>query len=89
MKRLLLDSAVGSEYVYRKREWLQVMLDTDLAGLYCVPVKALNQTVKKNKERFPSDFMFQLTKLEKNELVTNCDYLKNLKFSHNNPYVFT
>ena len=68
---------------------IQVMVDSDLAELYCVPVKALNQAVKRNKERFPEDFMFQLTKLEKNELVTNCDYLKNLKFSPSNPYAFT
>src|SRR3989344_7145566 len=68
---------------------IQVMVDSDLAELYCVAVKALNQAVKRNKERFPDDFMFQLTKLEKNELVTNCDYLTNLKFSPNNPYVFT
>jgi len=68
---------------------IQVMIDSDLAELYCVPVKALNQAVKRNKERFPDDFMFQLTKLEKNELVTNCDYLINLKFSPNNPYAFT
>ncbi len=68
---------------------IQVMLDSDLAELYCVPVKALNQAVKRNKDRFPEDFMFQLTKLEKNELVTKCDYLQNLKFSPNNPYAFT
>jgi len=67
----------------------QVMVDSDLAELYRVPVRALNQAVKRNKERFPEDFMFQLTKSEKNELVTNCDYLKNLKFSPNNPYAFT
>jgi len=39
----------------------KVMLDTDLAALYDVPVKALNQAVKRNLERFPPDFMFQLT----------------------------
>ena len=58
---------------------IQVMIDSDLAELYCVPVKALNQAVKRNRERFPADFMFQLTKSEKNELVTNCDYLQNIK----------
>ncbi len=68
---------------------LQVMLDTDLAQLYGVETKVLNQAVKRNKERFPEDFMFQLTKLEKNELVTKCDYLQNLKFSPNTPYAFT
>ncbi len=68
---------------------VQVMLDSDLAELYCVSVKALNQAVKRNKERFPEDFMFQLTKLEKNKLVTFCDHLENLKFSSNCPYAFT
>ena len=48
---------------------IQVMVDSDLAELYCVAVKALNQAVKRNKERFPDDFMFQLTKLEKNEAI--------------------
>ena len=42
----------------------QVMLDKDLANLYQVPAKALNQAVKRNLERFPEDFMFQLTKEE-------------------------
>jgi len=42
----------------------RVILDTDLAALYGVPVKRLNQQVKRNQERFPSDFMFQLTRKE-------------------------
>ena len=67
----------------------KVMLDADLAELYGVPTKALNQAVKRNKDRFPQDFMFQLTKAEKEEVVTNCDHLKRLKFSSNLPYAFT
>ncbi|MCK5630011.1 MAG: ORF6N domain-containing protein, partial [Nanoarchaeota archaeon] len=55
---------------------LQVMLDSDLAVLYEVTTKVLNQSVKRNIERFPSDFIFQLTDDEKNELVTNCDHLQ-------------
>mgnify|MGYP003996362447 CR=1 FL=1 len=47
------------------------MLDRDLAILYQVPTKALNQAVKRNSKRFPSDFMFQLTADEKTKLVTN------------------
>jgi hypothetical protein len=39
----------------------KVMLDTDLADLYQVPTKVLNQAVRRNKDRFPADFMFQLT----------------------------
>ena len=57
------------------------MLDADLAKLYGVPTKVLNQAVKRNIERFPLDFMFQLTKDKKDEVVTNCDHLKKLKFS--------
>ena len=67
----------------------KVMLDADLAELYGVPTKALNQAVKRNIDRFPEDFMFQLTNQEKEEVVTNCDHLKRLKFSPNLPYAFT
>ena len=65
------------------------MLDQDLANLYQVTTKALNQAVKRNLRRFPEDFMFRLTSLEKNEVVTNCDHLKVLKFSPQLPYAFT
>ena len=56
----------------------KVMLDTDLAELYGVTTKAFNQAIRRNRDRFPSDFMFRLTKEEKAEVVTNCDHL--LKF---------
>ena len=68
---------------------LQIMIDHDLADLYNVPVKALNQAVKRNKNRFPHDFMFQLSKNEFDKLVTNCDHLSKLKYSYQNPYAFT
>jgi ORF6N domain len=42
----------------------KVMLDRDLAALYEVPTKVFNQAVKRHKERFPADFMFQLSKAE-------------------------
>jgi hypothetical protein len=67
----------------------QVMLDRDLAVLYNVQTKVLNQAVKRNKERFPENFSFQLRLSEKNELVTNCDRLTNLKHASVNPFVFT
>lgn len=67
----------------------KVMLDSDLANLYGVPTKALNQAVKRNKARFPADFMFRLTKREKSEVVTICDHLRQLKFSPSLPYAFT
>jgi len=53
----------------------KVMLDSDLAKLYGVTTKRLNEQVKRNKNRFPEDFMFQLTADEKTEVVANCDHL--------------
>lgn len=53
----------------------KVMIDADLAELYGVPTKRLNEQVKRNQERFPTDFMFQLTAPEKQEVVANCDHL--------------
>ena len=67
----------------------KIMLDRDLAELYCVSTKVLNQAVKRNSKRFPEDFMFRLTSLEKHEVVTNCDHLKTLKFSPQLPHAFT
>jgi len=67
----------------------KVMLDRDLARLYGVTTKALNQAVKRNIKRFPEDFMFSLNESEKNEVVTNCDHLRKLKFSRQLPYAFT
>lgn len=67
----------------------KVMLDADLAELYGVATKVLNQAAKRNRDRFPDDFMFQLTAEEKDEVVTNCDHLARLKFSPVLPYAFT
>ncbi len=67
----------------------KVMLDLDLAAIYGVNTKALNQAVKRNENRFPSDFMFQLTEVEKLKVVTNCDHLARLKFSPYLPHAFT
>ena len=67
----------------------QVMIDRDLAELYGIETKVLNQAVKRNMERFPADFMFALRPSEKDELVTNCDRLNGLKFSTVMPYAFT
>jgi ORF6N domain len=67
----------------------KVMIDKDLAEVYSVPTKRLNEQVKRNKKRFPVDFMFQLTKTEKEEVVAKCDHLKTLKFSPNLPFAFT
>ncbi len=66
-----------------------VMIDSDLAEIYGVSTKKLNQAVKRNPERFPAEFMFRLNRKEKNEVVTNCDHLRKLRFSPHLPYVFT
>jgi hypothetical protein len=67
----------------------RVMLDADLADLYGVTTKRLNEQVKRNRKRFPADFMFQLTSQEKAEVVANCDHLTRLKFSPAKPFAFT
>jgi len=67
----------------------KVMVDRDLAGLYGVETKYLNRQVKRNKERFLEEFMFQLTLSEKNELVTNWHQFESMKYSSVLPYVFT
>jgi hypothetical protein len=67
----------------------RVMLDADLAGLYGTTTKRLNEQVKRNRGRFPEDFMFQLTTKEKAEVVANCDHLAKLKFSPVLPNAFT
>ena len=68
---------------------LRVMIDADLAALYGVDTRTLNQAVKRNAGRFPPDFMFQLNAAEKAEVITNCDHLAKLKFSKALPYAFT
>ena len=67
----------------------RVLLDADLAALYGVSTKQLNQQIKRNPLKFPSDFLFRLTKEEKTEVVTKCDHLQALKFSPVLPYAFT
>jgi hypothetical protein len=68
---------------------LRVMLDADLAEVYGVSTKRLNEQVRRNRDRFPADFMFQLDAAEKAEVVANCDHLRKLKFSATRPYAFT
>jgi len=68
---------------------IQVMIDRDLAELYQVENKRLNEQVKRNIARFPESFRFQLSDHEKNELVANCDRFEALKHSTANPYAFT
>ncbi len=67
----------------------KIMIDSDLAELFGVPTKRLNEQVKRNSNRFPENFMFQLTQIEKEQVVANCDHLRKLKFSSTLPYAFT
>jgi hypothetical protein len=67
----------------------KVILDSDLARIYGVSTKKLNQAVKRNIHRFPADFLFQLSRKEKQEVVTICDHLSSLKFSPHLPFAFT
>jgi hypothetical protein len=69
----------------------KVMLDEDLAALYCVPTKRLNEQVRRNRERFPSDFMFQLTRPEYAVLRSQFATLKTGRGQHRKylPYAFT
>lgn len=67
----------------------QVLIDQDIARLYGVTTKRLNQQAKRNIERFPGSFRFELTKEEVIEVVANCDHLQSLKFRPTLPYAFT
>lgn len=68
---------------------MKVMLDRDLAELYGVTTKRLNEQVRRNRERFPEDFLIELTKNEKEEVVAKCDHLASLKFSPVLPHAYT
>ncbi|WP_294956917.1 ORF6N domain-containing protein [Sulfurovum sp.] len=87
MDELIVQSEISSRIYTIRGE--QVMLDRDLAELYDVETKRLNEQVKRNIERFPDDFMFQLKENEKNDLVAKCDRLNKMKYSTVNPNVFT
>ena len=67
----------------------QVLIDQDIARIYGVTTKRLNQQAKRNIARFPESFRFELTKEEVGEVVANCDHLQSLKFRPTLPYAFT
>ena len=66
-----------------------VIIDSDVADLYGVETKQINQAISRNPDKFPSGYVIELNKDEKDELVTNCDHLKHLKFSPNLPKALT
>lgn len=88
MKHVVSKEEAIKEKIFLIREH-KVMVDRDLAVLYGVQTKYLNRQVKRNRERFPEEFMFQLTRKEKNELVTNWHRFESLKHSSTLPHVFT
>jgi hypothetical protein len=87
-KKKLITQTIVENRIFTIRG-IQVMIDGDLAELYNVETKVLNQSVKRNQSRFPKAFRFRLTNNEKEELVTNCDRFENLKHSSSLPYAFT
>ena len=66
-----------------------VILDSDVAALYGVLTKEINQAVKNNLQKFPEGYVFRLTKDEKSEVVKNFDHLNGLKYSKIEPVAFT
>ena len=66
-----------------------VLIDCDVAALYNVQTKEVNQAVKNNPKKFPSGYIFELDRVEKEEVVKNFDHLNNLKFSKVLPTAFT
>ena len=87
MKDLVISEIIEQKiYLIRNQK---VMLDSDLAKLYCVPVKRLNEAVKRNKKRFPPDFMF---KLKKDEIISLRSQIATLTWKKEDiylPYAFT
>ena len=88
-KRALIVPADSLESRILTLRGQKVILDSDLAALYGVTTKRLNEQVKRNAKRFPPDFIFRLTPMERKEVVANCDHLTELKFSPTLPYAFT
>lgn len=88
MNELIIDEQNIENKIFTIRG-VQVMIDRDLAELYDVESKRLNEQVKRNSEKFLEKFRFQLTESEKNELVAYCDRFKSLKHSTSLPYAFT
>jgi len=88
-KNLLVPEEIVMNQIYHIRDQ-KVMLDFHLALLYEVETRALKQAVKRKQQRFPEDFMFQLSKDEWRELITICDNLPNgVKYSPATPFAFT
>ena len=83
----LVDTLPGQPILLLRGE--RVILDSDLARLYGVPTKRLNEQVRRNRLRFPPEFVFRLNRREKAKVVAECDHLARLKFSPGLPNAFT
>lgn len=79
--------SIEKKIFYLRNE--KVMIDRHLAEMYGVETRILNQAVKRNITRFPGEFMFQLNRDERDEVITICDDLKPLKFARTMPFAFT
>ena len=66
-----------------------VLIDADVATLYGVETKRVNEAVRNNPKKFPEGYLFELDQQEKSEVVENFDHLKKLKFSKVTPTAFT
>ena len=66
-----------------------MLIDADVAELYGVLTKEVNQAVRNNPDKFPYGYLFELDKFEKTEVVKNFDHLKKLNFSKVAPTAFT
>ncbi|PKP47999.1 MAG: DNA-binding protein [Bacteroidetes bacterium HGW-Bacteroidetes-12] len=86
-EKLIIPDEVVISKIYHLRD-LKVMLDSDLAELYGVETRVLNQQVKRNEDRFPEDFMFQLTKEEWENLKSQ-NATSSWGGRRKLPYVFT
>jgi phage regulator Rha-like protein len=86
----MTDSPIPIQNLIYEIRGQKIMLDRDLAGLYDVEVKRLNEATKRNIERFPSDFMFQLTQNEwdnlRSQIATTNKNLSKVRYL---PYAFT
>jgi len=68
---------------------LHVIIDSDVAQLYNVETKRINEAVSRNPGKFPDGYLIELDEKEKQEVVANCDHLSSLKFSPSLPKAFT
>ena len=86
MDSIKFDAIEGLVFALRDQ---QILVDTDVAMLYGVETKRINEAVKNNPDRFPDGYIFHLTSEEKKELVENFDRFEKLKHSSVNPKAFT